>query len=301
MKFSAIATGARSAGGALMTVSIGLYASGWPEQIKAHPQVVLAVFVLGAGLLALGFLLPKRLPWAIHAHSVAPPMSIQINPVFNNSPSVKQTSLSTLDNPQANERKEPGIRESLDAGTKTAIMTPQTTTSVRQMLAGLPIQNRLVKPEHNVQCVGFRVLVDDPFAIAVLSFQNVPTPGKLMGKFEYPRLRVVYYEHLTGQEIADMCPLQWWDSEKDRPAEINARESHAVIATCFQGKWQASEINEPSEDFDNWHKLHSIDLPPGDFRIIARLSGAFNLSIAPVTGVLTLSEDGTASFQRMSD
>jgi hypothetical protein len=153
---------------------------------------------------------------------------------------------------------------------------------------------RTEKPTHNVQCVGFKVISSDPFTIAAMRFQNVPT-GKLMGKFERPRLRVVYYEQPTGQEIADMCPIPWWD-EKDGITDISADGRDADIASYFEGKWTVNEENEPAEDFDSWHKLNSVEVPAGDIRIIATLSGAYNLRIPPVTGVLTLEENGNASF-----
>jgi hypothetical protein len=165
-------------------------------------------------------------------------------------------------------------------------------------------QNDLVKPRHNVQCVGFELISNDPLSIAALCFQNVPTPGKLMGKFEFPRLRVIYYINSTGQEIADMCPLQWYGDE-NVPNEITTAVSHANIATFLMasGVWRLFEVNEPSDDFDDWRKLHHIEVPAGEYRIIAKLSGAyhFQLQIKPVFGVLTLRDDGTASFQRTDE
>ena len=164
--------------------------------------------------------------------------------------------------------------------------------------------NDFVKPQHNVQCVGFELISDDPFSIAALCFQNVPTPGRLMGKFEYPRLRVIYYVASTGQEIADLCPLQWHGTE-NRPNEITAAVIQAQIATflAVAEVWRLFEVNEPSEDFDDWHKLHHIEIPAGQYRIVAKLSGSYDckLQIKPVFGVLTLREDGTASFQRTDE
>jgi hypothetical protein len=125
-----------------------------------------------------------------------------------------------------------------------------------------------------------------------------------MGKFEYPRLRVIYYVASTGQEIADLCPLQWYGME-NRPNEITAAVSHAQIATflAVAEVWRLFEVNEPSEDFDDWHKLHHIEIPAGQYRIVAKLSGSYDrqLPIKPVFGVLTLREDGTASFQRTDE
>ena len=163
---------------------------------------------------------------------------------------------------------------------------------------------KLVKPQHNVQCVGFKVISDDdlPLSTAALCFQNVPTSGKLMGKFECPRLRVIYYSNSTGQEIADMCPLQWTGSENG-PNEITAEGSYAEIATflTLSDVWRLFEVNGSPGDFDDWHKLHHIEIPAGEYRIIAMLSGSYDLHIPPVTGVLTLEKDGTASFQRANN
>jgi hypothetical protein len=155
------------------------------------------------------------------------------------------------------------------------------------------------KPQHNVKFVGFKFIHDELFRIAVLRFQNVPIPGKLMGKFEGPVLRVIYYEGSTGQEIADMCPMQWWD-DKDDVMDISAEGRDANIASCFEGKWSAYETYPDDDTLQS--QLHSVVLPAGEIRIIANLSGGqSNLPVVTVTGVLTLREDGTASFQRTTD
>jgi hypothetical protein len=50
------------------------------------------------------------------------------------------------------------------------------------------------------------------------------------------------------------------------------------------------------------NKYHWIELPKGEVRIIAIRSGGYgNLHIPHVNGVLTLGENGTASFQRTPD
>src|ERR1700733_5964760 len=123
-----------------------------------------------------------------------------------------------------------------------------------------------------------------------------------MGKFECPRLRVIYYSNSTGQEVADMCPLQWTGSENGQN-EITAEGSYAEIATflTLSDVWRLFEVNGSPGDFDDWHKLHHIEIPAGEYRIIAMLSGSYDLHIPPVTGVLTLEKDGTASFQRANN
>jgi len=161
------------------------------------------------------------------------------------------------------------------------------------------------KAQHNVQCVGFRFISEEhvPLSYAALCFQNVPTLGKLMGKFEYPCLRVVYYENSTGQEIADLCPLQWYESE-NLPSEITADVSYAEIATFLVASsvWRLFEVNERSiDDLDYRDKFRFREVPAGEYRIIAILSGSPKLHISPVTGILTLGKDGTASFQRTTE
>lgn len=153
----------------------------------------------------------------------------------------------------------------------------------------------ITKPEHNVQCTGFKVFTDEDFITATLSFQNVPN-GKLLGKFRMPRLRVVYYNLSTGEEIADMCPTTWRNEEGTAPVDIGAQEQYAVIASFFKKDktWKALELLSD----DDWLvlKLNSVRLPVRELHIIASLS-AHPLRIPPVEGILTLGEDGSASFK----
>lgn len=156
----------------------------------------------------------------------------------------------------------------------------------------------LAKPAHNVQCVGFTVITHDDMRFATLRFQNVPIPGQRIGKFTSPRLRAIYYEGPTGQEIMDLAPLMW---EKEPPTQITATESYGIIAVYMNGKWQACEVNEPDIDdpFPPREELSCFDLSPGDYQITARLSGFWQTQIflPPVIGVLTLRTDATASFR----
>jgi hypothetical protein len=114
---------------------------------------------------------------------------------------------------------------------------------------------------------------------------------------------VVYYDNSTGQEIADLCPLMWLDSENG-PNEIDASGSCAIVASFLEGKWQACEINEPdpAEEYFPRDKYHWINILAREVRITAVLSGQYGtLHIPPVTGILTLGKDGLASFQRTAD
>jgi hypothetical protein len=158
----------------------------------------------------------------------------------------------------------------------------------------VPLLNSADKPQHNVQCTGFKVFMDDNFITATLSFRNVPN-GKLLGKFQMPYLRVIYYDLSTGEEVADMCRTEWWNEEGNPPAEIGSQEQYAVVASCFKGDkiWDALEL---VEDEAVGMKLHSVKLPVHELHIVASLS-AYPLRIPPVEGILTLGEDGSASFK----
>jgi hypothetical protein len=176
----------------------------------------------------------------------------------------------------------------------------KTNSSGQSFLPAPSVQRSLVKPPHNVQCTGFTVFTNDDFITATLCFQNVPN-GKLLGKFEMPRLRVIYYDKPTGEELADVYPTEWWSDSGDTPTDIGAQEQYALVASFFRehGTWKALEIDE--DDLDLSPRLNSVQLPAGDLHIIASLSGTNKLWIPPVEGVLTLGEDGSASFQRTSD
>jgi hypothetical protein len=53
---------ARGLGGSLMALAVGLFASGWPEHVRAHPYLVLVAFLVGTAIMAIGFLPAKPLP-----------------------------------------------------------------------------------------------------------------------------------------------------------------------------------------------------------------------------------------------
>src|SRR5258708_56932 len=59
------------AGGSIMTLSIGLFASGWPTFITAHSWIVWTGFALGFVLLASGFLAPAKRPGSNDSRSVS--------------------------------------------------------------------------------------------------------------------------------------------------------------------------------------------------------------------------------------
>jgi hypothetical protein len=162
-------------------------------------------------------------------------------------------------------------------------------------------QSTLVKPKHNVEWVGFTLFTNDDFITATFCFRNVPN-GKLLGKFEMPRLRVLYYDHSTGEEIADIFPTEWWSESGHIPPEIGTQERYALVGLFFRGDgtWKAVQFDD-SDDLDSMYKVHPVELHAGAFHIKASLSGTNNVRIMPVEGILTLGEDGTASFQRLSN
>ena len=160
----------------------------------------------------------------------------------------------------------------------------------------LRAKSGLDKPQHNVQYVGFQMFSDDDFITATLSFRNVPN-GKLLGKFEMPRLRVIYYIQSTGEEIADMFPVEWWSDTGSNPMDIGSQEQYAVVGSFFNqhGFWKAVEQLEDDSSFE--YRLNSKQISTGSLHIRASLSSVTGLRIPPVEGILTLGEDGTASFQ----
>jgi hypothetical protein len=114
-----------------------------------------------------------------------------------------------------------------------------------------------------------------------------------------PSVRALYYHKSTGQELADLSPLSWWNASGDPPMDIGPQKEYALVASFFRvsGVWTASETY--TDEFDLSLKLHSVELPAGDIHVIASLTGVAGLWIGKVEGILTLSEDGTASFQQM--
>jgi hypothetical protein len=147
---------------------------------------------------------------------------------------------------------------------------------------------------HNVQFTGFVPFDDDDFVTATLSFRNVPN-GKLLGKFERPRLRVIYYNQSTGEEIADMSPAEWWNGS-GIVSDIGSQEECAVVASFTKGlkMWRAVELYENES---TGLSLRSEQLPTGEIHIVASLIGANDVHVPTIRGTLTLSEDGSVSFQ----
>jgi hypothetical protein len=168
-----------------------------------------------------------------------------------------------------------------------------------------PVQDHpLAKPQHNVKFVEFKQLTDEHFRSATLLFRNLPN-GKLLGKFSSPRLRVIYYDHSTGQELDDFYSVGWWDEQEGINA-ISAEGRNAIVASFFD-KWRVGGEDNPlsskffGDDDRPWDGRRSIELPFGKIRIVATLFGNYvDSPVVTVSGVLTLGTDGSASFSKAS-
>jgi hypothetical protein len=84
-----IRKGLSSAGVTIVVVGIGLYASGWPENVRAHPWLLLSILLVGALVSAGSLLFPaNRTEATPHSNSVSYEnrniASPVIAPVFNN-------------------------------------------------------------------------------------------------------------------------------------------------------------------------------------------------------------------------
>jgi hypothetical protein len=137
--------------------------------------------------------------------------------------------------------------------------------------------------KHNVQCLD--VTIED--STVTIGFQNVLIPGKPIGDFRNARLRVEYRLEATDKEWDTIFPARWACYEQD-DIPIGVVPQHAFLASYY--------------DTDKeWYALSTADrtrLPIGGLKIKATLIGEGNLSLPPITGVLTLGEGGSASFVR---
>jgi len=125
----------------------------------------------------------------------------------------------------------------------------------------------------------FKQLDGEHFRAATLVFRNVPN-GKLLGKFSSPRLRVIYYDYATGQEIDDFYSVGWWDEEEEDIDDINAEGRNAIIAAFFD-EWRVGGEDSPvaSLSFENEYRPQDRGLslvPPfGKIRIVATFFGNY--------------------------
>jgi len=152
--------------------------------------------------------------------------------------------------------------------------------------------------KHNVQCLGLIGITEPPQMLA-LCFENVLIPNEPVAEFESARLKVVYYNHPGGEEILEVFPARWCGT-KEATINLGTKKMYAEIASysSFGSRWHAHQVVEMKTGPNT---LLIRFLPRGEIRIVATLIGEGNLSIAPVTGILTLEKGGSASFEQISD
>jgi hypothetical protein len=157
------------------------------------------------------------------------------------------------------------------------------------------------RPKHNVQYVGFKSIQIDPqrpgLSFAILYFQNIPIAGESVGEFRHARVRVTYRHESTDEEITDIFPARW-NGEDDAAVNIGFHAQGAVIASCIGDEWTADRTIKKQAHWGTYTEVESIPIPTGTLKITATLIGENNISLAPITGILTLGNDSTASFVR---
>jgi hypothetical protein len=168
-------------------------------------------------------------------------------------------------------------------------------------------ETRHKSPIHNVQFVGFKRIPIDPdlpeLALATLCFENVLIPRESIADFRFARLRVNYRDFSTGETIAEAFPARWHNSPDDPIDILAGEEKCAIIASCFGSKWATDSLIDvpanPALEYGfggSEYKRESVPLPLGCIKVKATLIGEHNLSIQQVSGILTLAENGNASF-----
>ena len=173
----------------------------------------------------------------------------------------------------------------------------------------LPSIGDYTKPSHNVQFAGFKLFPLDPdlpdLALGLFCFENVLIPGKPIENFHSARLRVIYRDFSSGETIAEAFPARWHDSPDDSISICADENKCAVIASCIGSKWTTDSLIDvpinPALEYGfggSEYKRESIPLPLGRIKIKATLIGEQNLSLPPIEGILTLGENGHASFVR---
>lgn len=154
-----------------------------------------------------------------------------------------------------------------------------------------------LKPEplkHNVQCAG----VDAGEMAARIGFINIETPNQEVGNFHRARLKVRYSLAHSGEEVALVFPARWIGSDEDE-ISIEFVPRYAVLAVYIGNQWHGVETIEvftPQSECESYYRRELKPLPTAQLRIEAILFGEKNLSLLPFTGILTLEEDGAASW-----
>jgi hypothetical protein len=160
------------------------------------------------------------------------------------------------------------------------------------------IQNAAIKPpKHNVQCLG--VIVGEK--AAKIGFRNVEVANQKIADFHQARARIRYTVAASGAEIATVHAAQWADS-REYDISIGFDPQYAVVAVFLENCWFAVstvEVLTPWSESEAYFKREYTPLPTGHLKIEATLFGEENLTLPAYYGVLTLTEDGQASFAQI--
>ncbi|MHB1958422.1 MAG: hypothetical protein ACYCO5_05265 [Acidobacteriaceae bacterium] len=151
------------------------------------------------------------------------------------------------------------------------------------------------KSPHNVQCLG----VEAGERAAQIGFINVEIPNQDVGNFNRARLKIRYSLAHSGEEVALVFPARWIGSD-EYEISIGFEPEYAVLAVYINNQWHGVETVEvltPQSEIESYFRRELRLLPSAQLRIEATLFGKNNLSLLPFTGILTLREDGSASFQ----
>ena len=148
--------------------------------------------------------------------------------------------------------------------------------------------------KHNVQCLG--VEVED--ISVIISFQNVPIPAEPVGEFKYARLCIEYMDGITGIGMVTVFPARWIEETYENSIDITPRRAFlAAFYGVDPGKWRALPDVEGVSELSYQERVNGLPLRSGCLLVKATLVGEKNLTLAPVTGFLTLHDDGQASWE----
>jgi hypothetical protein len=133
-----------------------------------------------------------------------------------------------------------------------------------------------------------------------MCFRNEAIPGKLVGRFKAARLKVNYFLESTGEEVAEIFPARWRGFPDQDEIEIGVTKVCAVLAMHSLDPdlgWQAHSTRGIPAEIGWKYETERYFLPSSRLKIVANLIGENNLSMdTPITGVLTLGDDRSASF-----
>jgi hypothetical protein len=151
-------------------------------------------------------------------------------------------------------------------------------------------------PKHNVECIG--VIAGEK--AAKIGFVNVEIPDQEIGNFRNARVRIRYILASSGEEVALVFPARWIGSDEDE-VSVEFVPRYAALAVYIGNRWhgvRTVEVFTPQSEIESYFRRELMPLPSGALRIEATLIGEKNLSLKPFMGILTLGEDGAASFDR---